>query len=318
MKNARKWIQMSAVVFALAAFALAVYLLNSHFSSAPDSIRISAVSEGWKKISSQDDGFSISLFRKKGLKALLIYAGNTPDSRTEIEPITGQILAAGYNLMVSSQPPDMDQVASEKRQDEFFQLALDRPGFTNRIFLIHGKRLPSALRFLREKEYQAIIVYHPGEAPPDNGELVHALASLQKNSILWIGSGIQPEQSRSDYLAAQIRAPVHRIRIADLFAPQTELSHESNENFFNFLMLNRMELQWEGARNVFTAGCSIYPDGSGKIGLTRYQVSARRDVAFCPLFLRSPGGNLHRVRQVTENGCEYAGGQLFWKLFCRY
>ncbi len=309
----------------LAALVFIIYLVFNNIAVRENPVEpiFSFDFSGWHRIHTTVDGIQCITSRREGLSHLLIFAGKSADSRSEIAPARSEILKNGYDIL-TVEPAKKDTLSAalpESSVGEFLSFAAARPGYSAKIFAVYGSHLKTALNALRGRKISALIVIHPGDANVQDPEL-HLLVSGfdVKTPVLWIGSQSWPEQPRGEYLATFLKSPPQKttsIPVAER-KDSTNMYVYFNDIFYSFILLNRLPVEWIDAGKVFLGGCSIYPNGYGKVGIQRYRVSARREADFCPLFIQSPGGTLHIALSVVDKGCEYAGGPFFWKLFCRY
>ncbi|MCR9144164.1 MAG: hypothetical protein NXI24_18090 [bacterium] len=300
------------------------------------------------------DGLAFVTQRQAGIDHLIIYVGNGADGAAELQTATAQLRKGGFDLLSHRPAPETlapsqtadspGETVSESdsrsvttgeldddRLRDFLELATARPGYRKRVLILHGRRLRAGLEFLAgaPRSVTTLIVLRPGDARRDRTEIVAAARLLPEElRIVWVSS----KQQREAAAARKLQAALARAKIAPGFmqssVPGLETANArlasdfrlrlSENLFYELLLMQRTELSWSGAADVFAAGCGYSSQGPRDVYLGGMQVSGERDQDFCPLFLRRDGRAMYHAEEITEEYCVYRVADGRTRLYCAY
>ncbi|MEQ9363343.1 MAG: hypothetical protein RIF32_03815 [Leptospirales bacterium] len=285
------------------------------------------------------EGLAFVTRRRAGIDHLIIYAGRSADAGDqELGPAAPLLLDGGFDLITHRRTvgdkPESERAPEDASLDdegfrEFLELATARPGYRKRILILHGRRLRAGLEYLAgtPRSVATVIVLRPGDAIRDRAAVVAAALLLPEElRFLWIPSGQGRETANANaiqnaLLRANISPSITRLDSPGLFSGgPSEFRLRLNESLYYELLMERIQITWRKATDVFKGGCGFAPNGARRIYTGNVEVSGDRDEDFCPLFIRRRPGQalVYRAEEVNENYCGYRMADGRTRLFCAY
>ena len=283
--------------------------------------------EAWRRVQTLAGGTEYHVLRGVGACCLFVYLPRERDGTAELSLAATRIRNAGYDILTARLPENADTTLREESAAAIYQLGLKRPGYSRRFLAVHGRALAGAVRtgFATAPGFQALIVFRPGDAWGQRGELRKALPALPESlRLLWVPSTDPTEVARANTLRwyfadAPAGKQLSERPLAALSSRvRADFTLPISESFVYFLLLERQRITWVPAFEVFPRGCARQRSGRMPVSLRPLETSAGRDRDFCPLFLRRKRQLLYRAEEVGSRRCGFRVEGGTSRIYCFY
>ncbi len=282
-------------------------------------------SPDWKNLRIMPHGTTVQLSRKAGIHHLIVYTGKTSDAHKEIQGVSGELQKIGYNLMTIHDTGDLKpQTANNiiSLMDE----AEQRPGIRKRLIILYGDQLATILEETSNWAVPPIgFIILDAHKIRESSEINRRISSLPASiPILLVAPGpIELKRVTKYFRSYHSKNLIISIAFIDhplpinnedpYFFPAELLT---NDQFLDYLLIQKHYLKWISAARSFRGGCSFTRDGTNQVKLHELMSSGEPENELCPLYLVTNSGNLYRAQDVETNICTYRLSETKTFLYC--
>lgn len=265
----------------------------------------------WRNTRTLKRDVSVRISKKDELHHLIIYAGKSIDAIHEIDPVLSAFHGLSYNIITTASPLNEADYSKEEKDDIISMLieeGFSIPGFRKRTIIVHGRMFEKVMKgVLTHSSHPAGIIL----INPENVIWTPRLEELIKNIKKSTPFMLIHDNSTRNY--GKIPAQLHQNIVINvryplnLKNPQWTFPAEliQNDNFNNYLLIQRHELKWVSAIIGFPKGCFNNADMTRPVSLAGLMLSGMPENDLCPLFSVTARGQFYRAERIDNLSCVY-------------